>query len=720
MFRLLPYKGFSKLLENESFEPRISWGIRLAVAATVPLIWGLATGHVIQAVWITLVAECICWIELKGSYTWRLGVLLSSAVLSLLFAVFGTITGDSILFSVLGMLLVGFISGLFKNLGDRGSALSICVYLLFIICNAYPAHTLPAVYNRAVLIAIGAAWTIGVSLVIALFMPDAQPYRRQIALIWRNIAALMDTVSKGWDPDEQRSGLRDIYLKEKDVRAALDSSYQFYESMAHQVSEKEKSEYQLAQLRKSTSLVAVAITAMSEEMETLNIKDIERQQRVKLASLFRTVKQTTERMATLVMSIKPEDALLTKSRINKLRKLIALIKETPVTDKPEQQRAINRILQLVERSIKLIESSMERLDIMGKDKPVYRSYSLIKSLFVLHPKYLIKNIGILFNFNTFTTRYALRTALAATLGMAIFKWFKIDHGYWLPFSVMIIIQPYFGATFKKAIDRIAGTLLGGLTGGLLLRIPTSLHLQEAILFITFILMVYYLRKNYAIAAYVITINLVLLFNIEGPIDDKLIITRALCTIGGGILAVTAGFALLPTWDRKLLPKYLTEAVSCNYQYLLNTFFAGKINVNWTRSKRNVESKNSNVFDSLNRYQQEPKAQSNAPLYYELITHNVRITRNLNNINLEQEQAKTFSTTSIDQQTRIIEALVRFNEVMETIKSVNPDINTQLHAVDTDYKIPFLLNDTQMMYLDKLVIELKTMQQDLNGLPEALK
>lgn len=720
MFQLIPYKRFNKLLENESFEPMISWGIRLAIAATVPLIWGIATHHVIQSIWITLTAECICWVELKGSYSWRIGVLSSGAALCIIFSILGTITGGSLILSVLCMLLVGFIAGLFKNLGDRGSTLSISVYLTFIICNAYPAHTLAAVANRALLVAIGAVWTISVSLVTALFMPNAQPYRRQIALIWRSIAILIDTVSKGWDPDEQRSSLRDIYLKEKDVRTAIDTSYQFYESMAHQVNEKNQSEYQLAQLRKSTSLVAVGATAMGDEMESLNMKEVDRALRVKLASLFRALRQITERMANLVMSLKPEEALLVRSRINRLKKLTVLIREQPEAIKTEQQKAINRILQLAERNIKLIESSIERLNVMGEDKPVYRSYSLIRTLFVLHPKYWIKNIGILFNFNTFTTRYALRSAVAAAIGMFIFKWFNIDHGYWLPFSAMIIIQPYFGATFKKAIDRIAGTLLGGLTGGLLLRLPTSLHLQEAILFITFILMVYYLRKNYAITAFVITINLVLLFNLEAPVDDQLIIIRALCTIGGGILAVTAGFALLPTWDRKWLPKHLAEAVNCNYQYFLSTFFSGKININWTRNKRSAESKNSNVFDSFNRYQQEPTGQSRGPLYYELITHNVRLTRDLNNIHLEQEQSRNFSTTTLDQQLRIQEALERFNIIMQEIKAVNPEVNTQLYTPDASYTVPFLLNDIQMVYLDKLVIELKTMQQDLTSLLTALK
>jgi hypothetical protein len=281
---------------------------------------------------------------------------------------------------------------------------------------------------------------------------------------------------------------------------------------------------------------------------------------------------------------------------------------------------------------------------------------------------------------------------------------------------MIVIQPYFGATFKKASDRIVGTLLGGIAGSLLLHLPAGLHIKEAILFLTFILMVYYIKKQYSIAVFIITLNLVLLFNIESAYNDALMVTRAVCTIGGSLLAVVSGIALLPTWDKKWLPAHLADAVYSNYEYFIATFYSEKRITNWTRYKRISESKNSNVFDSFNRYVEEPGKEKSLD-YYDLITYNVRITRDLNNIHLEQDEKKNTNTipASPPQQKRINECLGLFNTILKYLPDFNPDIKLNTRADSENITTPFLLNDAQIISLEKLIIELKTMQEDMGKL-----
>jgi len=599
------YKRLNKLIQQETFEPMFSWGLRMAISAIVPLIWGLSTNHIIDAVWITLTAEAVCWVELKGSYAWRVRTLASGAALAIIFSVLGSVTGHNIWLSTLCMFAVGFIATLLKNIGDRASGLAICVYLLFILSNAYPTLTLQATEHRAYLVLIGAIWPIAVGMAISLSTPAEQPFRRQIALIWRAVASLVGEVGKGWDGAERRSNIRAIYLKEKDVRTSIDNSFMFFTQMAHQVNEKDKQKYNLVQLRKAASLVAVHIIAMSEEMETINISGVDPSLKIKLSVLFTAMHDTLERMAVFTVTLKPEEKVILNARTSRLKKLVQLSKQYPLPHGQPATKAIKKIIHLAERSLKLIERSVAHIEDMGSDVLTFRTYSMTKTLFILNPKFVLASLRTLFSFNTFNTRYALRSAIAASIGLFIYKWFNIDHGYWLPFSVMIVIQPYFGATFTKAIERVAGTLAGGIVGSLFLLIDRQVHIIEAILFITFVLMVYYLRRNYAIAAFVITVNLVLLFNLEATLNPLLIVTRALCTVGGSGLAVLAGFALLPTWDKKWLPIHLATSINCNYEYFLATFFGTKPNVNWTKNKRSAETQNSNVFDSLNRYIHEP-------------------------------------------------------------------------------------------------------------------
>lgn len=673
------------------------------------MIWGLTTGRIMDSVWIALTSEAVSWVEMKGSFAWRLRTLVAGAVLAVAFSMLGSVTGNNLWLSVVGMFAVGFLATLLKNIGDRASGLALCVYMLFIFSNAYPVTSLPEIEHRLGLVVIGAAWPVILGVATSFLMPAEEPFRRQIALIWRSIAVLVDAVSKN---NNHKNGAM-VYDEDKAVRLAIDSSYQFFGRMAHQVSEKDNRQYQLALLRKIAGMVAVNVIGMGEEKQLVDIASLDEALRIKAATLFSAMKEAVGRISVFVITLEPEEKLLAVSHINRLKKLTALIREYPWPEDEKQRNAIKRIMQLTDRTVRLLENAILRIDKMGADAPVFRSYSFVKTLFILKPKYFLSDIRMLFALDNFNTRYALRSAVAAALALFVFKWFRIDHGYWLPFSVMIVIQPYFGATFKKAIDRVAGTVLGGLAASLLLQLPAGMHFKEGILFLTFILMVYYIKRKYSVAVFFITLNLVLLFHIEAAYSDRIMVTRALCTVGGALLAVVSGFALFPTWDKKWLPSHLAAALKSNYDYFTATFFAPQRQINWTRYKRSAESKNSNVFDSFNRYMQEP-GREKSELYYDMVTSSVRITRNLNNIQLEEDEKRrtTASNPSAEQQNKINECLDSFNKVMGHLSLIDPNHPYKTMDAAQVGVSPFCPNEMQMIFLEKVNIELKAVAQSL--------
>ncbi|XZF14112.1 FUSC family protein [Chitinophagaceae bacterium MMS25-I14] len=727
MSYLQSYKRLNQFIQNETFEPTLNWGLRMAIASVVPVLWGVYTGHMDIAEWITLTAEGICWVELRGGAGLRFRTLVAGTCLALFFAILGAVTGVNIWLSLVGMLFVGFVASLFKNLGDRGSGLSTGAFVMFIICNAYPPKTVHALELRSLYIFIGGLWSIVVGMAASAFVPEQEPYRRSIALIWKSISSLIDVVAKGWDGKGVRSNLRDVYLKEKDVRAAIDSSLHFHESMAHQVSTKKTKEYRLAQARKATSLVAAQIIAISEEMEGINFQSIDNAVKLKVYALNKALQQTVDRMAVYVLTLKSEEEILLTTRMRRLEKLISFLRQYPLAEGSTEKAQIARILHLTERTIKMVETTINHLKELGEEQPIYKSYSLIKTIYVLHPKYLLRNIRLLFNMNTFTAKYALRTGLAATLALFISKWFHINHGYWLPFTVIIVIQPYFGATIKKAVDRTIGTVLGGIVGGLLIRLPTATQLKAFFMFVCGVFMVYYLRKKYSVAAFFITVSLVLLFAVEEELNIQLLLSRLLCTVAGAALGIIAGFALLPTWDKKYLPRYLAESIAANCEYFRATFFPATEDAGWTKYKRVAETKNSNSFDSFNRYMQEPTGgKKSFTIFYQLITYNVRVTRELNNIHLERES--NTSETSDDlkniqmQKEQVIECLQWFNKSMSLLRKIDPAHTYEAlpEAAVDDYSLPFPLTLPQVNYLDKLIVDLKSMYQDLEELSGVLE
>ncbi len=699
-------------------EPALSWGLRMALALAVPIIWGIQTGHAGQGEWIALTAECICWVALKGTYGQRLRVLAGGIFLALCFAVLGNITGGNILLSVGAMLVVAFLAGLFKNLGDRGSGLSICVYLMFLLNNAHPVYG-HALLERCSWILAGGVWNAVLGIAAFILLPAQQPYRRTIALIWRANAILLESIGRGWDGRNIRSNQRQIYLNEKAVRTAIDQSFLFHEEMAHQLKrEQDPQEYELAQVRKAAALVATHASAINDELESLRLQQLEDALRLKLFEVIKSLSQTAGRMAVFVLSRRSEEELLVRNRLQNLANALEVLRDHKGAVPLEISVVIRRTLQLTERAVKLIERSVER--VQGVDEALaFRSYSVIKTLLILHPRHWLRNVRLLFNINTLTARYAIRTAIAAGAAMAIWKWFDIDHGYWIAFTVIIVLQPYFGATFKKAIDRIIGTVLGGLAGGFFLMLPAGLHLKEILLFISAAAMMYFFRSRYAIASFFITLNLVLLFSVSEELNPHLLITRAAATLGGALIAVIAGYALLPAWDKKYLPRHLAAALHKNYDYFIATFTSPQVSTVWTRYKRQAETENSNAFDSFSRYMQEPHTDRKShSVYYQFITHIVHITRELNNIHLEQEgkeETDRRSHATPEQMALIRESLALFNEVVASVPELyRKEAIERLDAFRAEHTT-FRLTAPQVVYLEKMNADLKALGRNLDGI-----
>jgi len=717
----ISYRQLNKFIEEESFEPKLSWGLRMAITAIIPVLWGMTTGHIMQASWITLTAECICWVELKGAFTQRMWVLVFGTLLAILFCWIGTVAAPFMLVSVIAMFLVVFLAGLFKNLGERGAGLALSAYVMFIVCNAYPVETSAAIKERMWWVGIGGVWSVLIGFLWTLFMPLRQPYRRSIALIWKANASLLVAIAKGWDGIGLRSNIRTVYEKEKTVRTAIDSSLQLFENRHFQVKNIPLTEQELAKLRKQTALVGVHIVAIGDELANLKLSELPKSLRLKIHSLLTNLEHVVNSMATYTLSLKQASLLVVRTAVETTHQQIqALVQENETV--VSHQQTIKRLIQLSERSVRIIESSLTHLENAGEDKTVLTSYSFLKTLYLLQPGMWIHNTKLLFNFNTHTIRYILRSSLAAALAVWFYKWFHIDHGYWLAFTVVLVMQPYFGATLKKALDRVIGTLTGGIVGGLLTHLDDVLYLREVILFISFVSMVYYVKNRYSIAAFFITVSLVLLFDVENAANTNIIIMRAVSTIGGACLAILAGFALLPDWDSKWLPKHLVKAIHANYNY----FHAGILvsgNTDWTRMKRLAETANSSAFDSFNRFLSEPGAQKKSLMHwYHVILNNVHITRELNNIHVddalhENERKKISSIEAL----QLIESCNEWFLKIVTLSKQLDDLPIKQQEWTIAQEGYEHLSEHQLFCIYKMHQELQTMHQNLLKLyPEAAR
>ncbi|HEX8906800.1 MAG TPA: FUSC family protein, partial [Longimicrobiaceae bacterium] len=158
-----------------------------------------------------------------------------------------------------------------------------------------------------------------------------------------------------------------------------------------------------------------------------------------------------------------------------------------------------------------------------------------------------------------TLRHALRVGVTAAAATALAHVLGVERGYWVTLTALIVLQPSAGATWVKGLQRIGGTVAGGIAAAV---IAALVHGPDALLAIIFVLAcgtASMLQVNYAVFSALLTPTFVLLAETAVP-DRHLPLIRVANTLIGGVLAVVAARALWPAPERLAFRGRLAEAL----------------------------------------------------------------------------------------------------------------------------------------------------------------
>lgn len=163
-------------------------------------------------------------------------------------------------------------------------------------------------------------------------------------------------------------------------------------------------------------------------------------------------------------------------------------------------------------------------------------------------------------------RHALRLAACIVVAEAVAGILAAPHGYWIPMTAAIVLQPDYAGTFARGLARLTGTMLGlFVTTAAILFLPHTVTIYIGLTAVFMLLMRSIGRANYMLSVIPLTGLIVVLLAFGGEAPGPTIAARGIGTLIGGFLAL-AVYALWPTRESTQTPVALAQLIEAERRY----------------------------------------------------------------------------------------------------------------------------------------------------------
>jgi uncharacterized membrane protein YccC len=166
-----------------------------------------------------------------------------------------------------------------------------------------------------------------------------------------------------------------------------------------------------------------------------------------------------------------------------------------------------------------------------------------------------------------TFRYALRVAMAISVGLLSSEWLPYQtHGYWIALTIAVILKPSFSITRQRRADRLVGTLIGCLLTAVILRFVHAPAVLFGFLFVATAAGPTFLYVKYRYTAIAASMQALLLIGLTVPHGASAIGERLLDTLLGTMIATFFSY-VLPSWEYQDLPRLVKAVLDANRKYV---------------------------------------------------------------------------------------------------------------------------------------------------------
>ncbi len=216
--------------------------------------------------------------------------------------------------------------------------------------------------------------------------------------------------------------------------------------------------------------------------------------------------------------------------------------------------------------------------------------------------------------NSSIFRHALRMGIVMSLTYLILNlnFFNIGQmgSFWVLLTIMVILKPGFGLTKERNVQRLMGTVIGGIIGAIILMTIHS-EVIRFILLIFFFLTAYSLfRVNYIMAVLFMTPYVMIMLSFTGVNTFVMAKERIFDTFLGGMIAFISSYIIFPNWESFQIKTNMRQLLIANYNYVAQAvrILSGEtIGVtDYKLARKEVYISSANMGSTFQRMLSEPK------------------------------------------------------------------------------------------------------------------
>lgn len=503
---------------------------RNAVAVAAPLSVGSLLGNAIGAVAISTGALNVSYSDGRDPYLHRAKRMLTWSVLSGVAVFVGSATGKYHVAAIFVTAGWAFVGGMCVAIGQRAADLGLNTLVTVIVFSARGALSPLYAFYAALLVFAGGLLQTCLSL---LFWPlrRYEPQRRAIAAAYSALADEIDPAPGTPSPSPLNNPTQQVQDTLAAVSAESDTEGARFRMLFDQADRIRISVFLLERLR--PELAKSGDGASDESVAISCIDDL----RVETSHLVRRVAdclQAGKSSRELTQELQKVEEIAQRNRKRCAQNAI-------VGD--ELTSAINALVGQLRAIVRLAGNVMpEALEEEERHESAQPWRLQVASW-----------IGALranMDWRSPVLRHAVRLSVCVALGDAIGRAISWQRSYWIPMTVAVVLKPDFATTFSRGALRLAGTFAGlGLATILYHLFPAGPFLECLLTFVFTFVLRFIGPANYGVFSLAISGLIVFELSAAGTPPGQVVITRALATAAGGVLALVA-YALWPTWERR--------------------------------------------------------------------------------------------------------------------------------------------------------------------------